>query len=110
MGKLTTRKVHNATLLTLHVHCTHKSHKGCTVVARVSNFRTMADAEVDICPICCEDMDEQDLSFFPCECGYQVCMFCWKKIQSEGNSKCPACRTEYSEDKVTFKARAEVKL
>ena len=70
----------------------------------------MAASDAAICPICCEDMDEQDLSFFPCECGYQVCMFCWKKIRFESNSKCPACRTEYTEEKVTFKARTDPKL
>eukprot|EP01138_Halocafeteria_seosinensis_P003989 gb/GECG01004078.1/.p1 GENE.gb/GECG01004078.1/~~gb/GECG01004078.1/.p1 ORF type:complete len:617 (+),score=64.18 gb/GECG01004078.1/:1-1851(+) len=65
-------------------------------LVNITNKQIQGDSEV--CPICCEAWDEQDRRFFPCQCGYQVCMFCWKRIREEGNSRCPACREIYSEN------------
>mmetsp|Transcript_21395 Transcript_21395/g.52420 ORF Transcript_21395/g.52420 Transcript_21395/m.52420 type:complete len:804 (-) Transcript_21395:242-2653(-) len=47
------------------------------------------------CPICCEDLDLTDLSFKPCKCGYQVCLWCYKDINEKVNGRCPACRAPY---------------
>lgn len=58
----------------------------------------MSHFEKEQCPLCCEDLEDSDLSFEPCPCGYQVCMFCWKRIKEIGNSKCPGCRHTYSEE------------
>ncbi|KAH9857629.1 hypothetical protein C2E23DRAFT_719717 [Lenzites betulinus] len=58
------------------------------------------DAE---CPLCLEEMDISDLNFKPCPCGYQVCQFCWHHIKENLNSRCPACRREYTDDAVQFK-------
>ena len=49
------------------------------------------------CPLCMEEVDAQDAEFVPCECGYQICRFCWHHIKSVLNDKCPACRRSYSE-------------
>ncbi|KAI3379772.1 hypothetical protein SNEBB_002044 [Seison nebaliae] len=46
------------------------------------------------CPICLEDMTG-DCSFFPCDCKYQICAFCWDRIKSEGDNRCPHCRQCY---------------
>ena len=60
--------------------------------------------EQDTCPICTEDLDETDRSFIPCPCGYQLCLFCYKKIQEDksgqaGAGLCPGCRKPLSEPK-----------
>ncbi|GFV26745.1 CCR4-NOT transcription complex subunit 4 [Trichonephila clavipes] len=58
---------------------------------------------LSLCPLCLETLDIDDLSFYPCKCGYQVCRFCWHRIRTNENGLCPACRRQYSEDPVTFK-------
>ena len=50
-----------------------------------------------VCPICCENLDEADKQFFPCICGYQVCMFCWNKLRETYDGKCPGCRAPYGD-------------
>lgn len=61
-----------------------------------------------ICPLCCEELDISDRNFFPCKCGYQVCMWCWHRIRSEASDNekalCPACRTPYGDDPHEFSA------
>ncbi|GER38529.1 RING/U-box superfamily protein [Striga asiatica] len=46
------------------------------------------------CPICAEDLDSTDSRFFPCLCGFRLCLFCHKRIL-EGDGRCPGCRKEY---------------
>lgn len=46
------------------------------------------------CPICCEDLDPTDSSFLPCPCGFQLCLFCHKRIL-EVDARCPGCRKQY---------------
>ncbi|XP_066274204.1 G kinase-anchoring protein 1-like isoform X1 [Branchiostoma lanceolatum] len=48
------------------------------------------------CPICMEFLDRDGRRFFPCPCRYQVCGFCWHRILSEGDSRCPSCRSVYA--------------
>ncbi|TCD70571.1 transcriptional repressor proteinral negative regulator of transcription subunit 4 [Steccherinum ochraceum] len=55
------------------------------------------------CPLCLEEMDISDLNFKPCPCGYQICRFCWHHIKENLNSRCPACRREYTDEAVQFK-------
>ncbi|KAF8819497.1 hypothetical protein IE077_000930 [Cardiosporidium cionae] len=52
-----------------------------------------------ICPICVELLDDTDRQFYPCECGYQICLWCLYNIRRNMDSKCPACRREYDERK-----------
>lgn len=61
------------------------------------------------CPLCIEEMDSTDMSFLPCPCGYQICLLCFNHIQNEGNKQCPACRTEYNEEKFRQQAPPERK-
>ncbi|OLY81912.1 General negative regulator of transcription subunit 4 [Smittium mucronatum] len=56
------------------------------------------------CPLCMEEMDLDDMSFYPCECDYQICRFCYHRIIETFNGKCPACRRVYSEKNVRWKA------
>lgn len=35
---------------------------------------------------------------------YQICRFCWHHIKENLNGKCPACRRDYTEEGVQFKA------
>lgn len=58
----------------------------------------------EICPLCCEDLDLSDKSFYPCKCGYQVCMWCWHRIRETESGLCPACRTPYGDDPHEFSA------
>lgn len=57
-----------------------------------------------VCPLCCEDFDISDREFYPCKCGYQVCMWCWHRIRESDSGNCPACRTPYGEDPHQFSA------
>ena len=59
----------------------------------------------DCCPLCCLDLDETDKDFFPCKCGYQVCLFCYHHVKDDLNGLCPACRTPYDEANITFASR-----
>jgi len=53
----------------------------------------------DVCPLCANELDDTDLSFFPCKCRFQVCLWCYQKVLEDPHLKgqCPACRTPYSE-------------
>ncbi|KAL0155098.1 hypothetical protein M9458_049361, partial [Cirrhinus mrigala] len=44
------------------------------------------------CPLCMEPLEIDDVNFFPCTCGYQICRFCWHRIRTDENGLCPACR------------------
>ncbi|CAK7322928.1 unnamed protein product [Dovyalis caffra] len=55
------------------------------------------------CPICTEDLDFTDASFRPCSCGFQVCLFCHKKML-ELDGRCPNCRELYKNDPVEVEA------
>jgi len=59
-------------------------------------------SESDECPLCMEVMEIDDLNFFPCSCGYQICRFCWHRIKTDENGLCPACRKAYSEDPAMY--------
>ena len=64
-------------------------------------FYSFQDA---VCPLCCEELDISDRQFFPCKCGYQVCMWCWHRIREQETGLCPACRTPYGDDPHEFSA------
>ena len=58
--------------------------------------------EVGTCPLCMEDLDEQEKLFLPCPCGFQLCLFCYNRIKedtsgSPGAGLCPGCRTCFGE-------------
>ncbi|CAI5956039.1 unnamed protein product [Closterium sp. NIES-65] len=53
------------------------------------------EEEDPVCPLCIEHLDETEVRFRPCPCGYRVCLFCYERIKLELNSLCPSCRTPY---------------
>ncbi|XP_078719949.1 CCR4-NOT transcription complex subunit 4 isoform X1 [Lampetra fluviatilis] len=55
------------------------------------------------CPLCMEPLEIDDVHFFPCTCGYQICRFCWHRIRTDENGLCPACRKPYSENPAVYK-------
>jgi len=59
--------------------------------------------EAPECPLCMEFFELDDINFYPCTCGYQICRFCWNKLRTEGNGLCPACRQGYTENPADFK-------
>ncbi|XP_059618238.1 uncharacterized protein DDB_G0283357 [Phlebotomus argentipes] len=65
------------------------------------NGMTNSDDVVE-CPLCMEALEVDDLNFFPCTCGYQICRFCWHRIRTDENELCPACRKAYSENPADF--------
>lgn len=62
------------------------------------------------CPLCMDPLELDDINFFPCTCGYQVCRFCWHRIRTDENGLCPACRRSYTEDPAQFKPLAGTDL
>jgi hypothetical protein len=62
------------------------------------------------CPLCLEELDAAEKAFFPCACGYQVCLWCLSRLRTaceEGQvPRCPACRTPYDESR--FQLREEL--
>ncbi|KAG9339953.1 hypothetical protein JZ751_022268 [Albula glossodonta] len=48
------------------------------------------------CPLCMEPLEIDDINFFPCTCGYQICRFCWHRIRTDENGLCPACRKHHT--------------
>lgn len=49
-----------------------------------------------------ETLDWDDLGFFPCSCGYQICRFCWHRLRTDENGLCPACRQAFPDIPVSF--------
>uniref|UniRef100_A0A1B0BD21 CCR4-NOT transcription complex subunit 4 n=1 Tax=Glossina palpalis gambiensis TaxID=67801 RepID=A0A1B0BD21_9MUSC len=68
----------------------------------MNNLNSSIDEVVE-CPLCMEPLEVDDLNFFPCTCGYQICRFCWHRIRTDENELCPACRKEYPENPADFK-------
>lgn len=64
----------------------------------------MADDE-ECCPLCVEPYEPADKAIQFCVCGFQICMFCWKKIRETGNGCCPACRHQYTNEPMLRPAR-----
>ncbi|CAN7137160.1 unnamed protein product [Brassica rapa subsp. narinosa] len=57
------------------------------------------------CPLCAEEMDLTDQHLNPCQCGYQICVWCWHQIiemaeKDKTEGRCPACRTPYDKEKI----------
>lgn len=71
---------------------------------------TMSIEEQTECPLCMELLEMDDLNFYPCTCGYQICRFCWHRIRTDENGLCPACRKQYPEDPAEFKPLTEDEL
>jgi len=59
---------------------------------------TLSEFENLICILCCESFDFDEINFYPCECGYQVCKFCWDRLKNDDTPNCPNCRKPYSEE------------
>ncbi|XP_063938189.1 uncharacterized protein LOC135148011 [Daucus carota subsp. sativus] len=59
------------------------------------------------CPICSEDMDSTDLSFLPCSCGFQLCLFCHKRILEQHCGRCPGCREPYDNNAVKWEESSD---
>ncbi|XP_046676638.1 CCR4-NOT transcription complex subunit 4 isoform X1 [Homalodisca vitripennis] len=70
--------------------------------AKMSVLNQSGEEQVE-CPLCMEPLEVDDLNFFPCTCGYQICRFCWHRIRTDENGLCPACRKAYPEDPADFK-------
>ncbi|XP_071852582.1 CCR4-NOT transcription complex subunit 4-like isoform X2 [Apostichopus japonicus] len=62
------------------------------------------------CPLCMETLEIDDVNFYPCTCGYQICRFCWHRIRTDENGLCPACRKAYPECPADFKPLSEEEL
>ncbi|KAK1924874.1 transcriptional repressor [Papiliotrema laurentii] len=54
------------------------------------------------CLLCAEPLDLSDLNFKPCQCGMQICQFCYNKLLTS-DSRCPGCRRPYDAKAVVYK-------
>ncbi|KAJ7987969.1 hypothetical protein DPEC_G00318770 [Dallia pectoralis] len=70
---------------------------------RMSCSPEVKDVDPMECPLCLEPLEIDDVNFFPCTCGYQICRFCWHRIRTDENGLCPACRKPYPEDPAVYK-------
>uniref|UniRef100_U5EUH9 CCR4-NOT transcription complex subunit 4 n=1 Tax=Corethrella appendiculata TaxID=1370023 RepID=U5EUH9_9DIPT len=68
-----------------------------------------SDEQVE-CPLCMEPLEVDDLNFYPCTCGYQICRFCWHRIRTDENELCPACRKAYPENPADFKPLSQEQI
>jgi len=53
------------------------------------------------CPLCMEHFEYDEINFFPCNCGYQICKFCFDRIGHHDDPVqriCPACRAPYTDE------------
>ena len=67
--------------------------------------RVPVDCENEtVCLLCCEELDVSDQQFFPCKCGYQVCMWHLNYIRESESGLCPSCHTPYGYDTYEFSA------
>ena len=66
------------------------------------NVMNTSGDEFPECPLCMEPLEVDDLNFYPCTCGYQICRFCWHRIRTDENELCPACRKAYPENPADF--------
>lgn len=83
-----------------------RQQKGILRVIQASvkmNVMNNSGDELPECPLCMEPLEVDDLSFYPCTCGYQICRFCWHRIRTDENELCPACRKAYPENPADFK-------
>ncbi|KAK8498359.1 hypothetical protein V6N12_032911 [Hibiscus sabdariffa] len=65
----------------------------------------MSDEGEKTCPLCAEEMDLTDLQLKPCQCGYEICVWCWHHImdmaeKDNAEGRCPACRSAYNKEKI----------
>ncbi|KAJ8754227.1 hypothetical protein K2173_002127 [Erythroxylum novogranatense] len=65
----------------------------------------MSNKGVKTCPLCTEEMDMTDQQLKPCQCGYEICVWCWNHIMEMAEKdkiegRCPACRTPYDEKRI----------
>ena len=60
-------------------------------------------AEEEVCPICCNELTDDDKALIPCKCGFQICLWCLHKMMDEMGGKCPACRTPYNKANFVYK-------
>lgn len=72
-------------------------------IAKIMSVLNQSGEDAVECPLCMELLEVDDLNFFPCTCGYQICRFCWHRIRTDENGLCPACRKAYSENPANFK-------
>lgn len=73
------------------------------------NFSNSND-KPDSCPICMDDLNEEDN---PLDCGHWVhlhCLLNWKEIQKLKNIKCPVCRQDIDINKKIEKKDRMVKI
>ncbi|KAF9664994.1 hypothetical protein SADUNF_Sadunf16G0076100 [Salix dunnii] len=65
----------------------------------------MSDKGEKTCPLCAEEMDLTDQQLKPCQCGYEICVWCWNHImemadKDNSEGRCPACRIPYDKEKI----------
>jgi len=52
------------------------------------------------CPVCRGSLDLTDQNFYPCSCRHQICVWCYQRITTEGDCKCPKCKKPYDTSRI----------
>ncbi|KAK4984838.1 transcriptional repressor general negative regulator of transcription subunit 4 [Elasticomyces elasticus] len=79
-------------------------------MSRVQQDQFIDDDEDETCPLCVEEFDLSDKNFRPCQCGYQICQFCYNNIKTTMNSQCPACRRPYDDKTIEWKTFSQEEI
>jgi CCR4-NOT transcription complex subunit 4 len=49
------------------------------------------------CPLCINPLSKAELNWYPCNCGYQICLFCFNECMNR-TGLCPKCRSPFAPD------------
>lgn len=89
-------------LLILYIELVFKEEERRVLLELLKMNGLSNNNDVAECPLCMEPFEVDDLNFYPCTCGYQICRFCWHRIRTNENELCPACRKAYPENPADF--------
>ena len=57
-------------------------------MSKLQYDQILDEDEEEVCPLCVEELDLSDKSFFPCPCHYQVCIFCAASLKVKLTTFC----------------------
>eukprot|EP00899_Mesostigma_viride_P026627 jgi/Mesvir1/7149/Mv02509-RA.1 len=60
-----------------------------------ASMHQLLPAPGDACPVCAGPLEQEDMQFHPCTCGFRPCLFCFDRIMQSLDAKCPSCRLPY---------------
>ncbi|KAL7424105.1 transcriptional repressor general negative regulator of transcription subunit 4 [Cryptotrichosporon argae] len=71
------------------------------VLKQLQDVAWSDDEDDPDCMVCAEPLDLSDQNFKPCQCGMQICQFCYNKLLHD-DPRCPGCRRPYDANAVVY--------